>query len=29
MEFDGVTAEKLKEAKAKNLSNPPPPPPPP
>jgi len=29
VEFDGVTAEKLKETRAKNLSNPPPPPPPP
>jgi hypothetical protein len=29
VEFDGVTAEKLKETKAKNLPNPPPPPPPP
>ena len=29
LEFDGVTAEKLKETKAKYLSNPPPPPPPP
>ena len=29
VEFDGVTAEKLKVTKANNLSNPPPPPPPP